>query len=123
MNYIYIVHNNICRFNWQNQNTMENATKPPGDNQDQSEAAVSLNTLSPECIYRLNSVFELMPPMVLRDHLIELYHNYIMNEHEALPYNFNQLAENLPLLLDFLKFAEQERKGQHSETVVTAGEE
>lgn len=100
---------------------MKNTTQPTGDNQDQSESAVSLSTLSTESIYRLNSFFELMPPLVLRDHLIELYHNYIHHEHEALPYNFNQLAENLPLFLDFLKFAEEERQVQVGKT--TTGEE
>jgi hypothetical protein len=83
--------------------------------------AIAKNGVTPELIYRLNSFFELMPPMVLRDHLIELYHNYIQHEYEALPYNFNQLAENLPLFLDFLKFAEEERNVQVGKT--TTGEE
>lgn len=81
------------------------------------------NILTQELIYRLDSFFELIPPLELRDHLIELYHHYILHEHEALPHNFNQLAEGLPLFLDFLKFADEERKGQHNESESTAGGE
>lgn len=64
--------------------------------------------VTPEIIYRLDSFFEFMPPHDFRDHLIELYHNYIMHEHDSLPYNFHQLAEGMSIFFDFLKFADEE---------------
>lgn len=68
----------------------------------------SRSHLTPEIIYRLDSFFEFMPPHEFRDHLIELYHNYIIHEYDSLPYNFRQLAEGMNIFFDFLKFADEE---------------
>jgi hypothetical protein len=81
------------------------------------------SSLSSEAIYRLTSFFDLMPPLEFRDHLLELYHNYIMHEHDSLPHNFSALAESLPLFLDFLKFADEVLKYPVSETATMAGGE
>lgn len=102
---------------------MENTTATSHTQKEHSNKVLSHSKLTPEVIYRLEAFFECMPPLEFRDHLIELYHHYILHEHEALPHNFNQLAEGLPLFLDFLKFADEERKGQHSESESTAGGE
>lgn len=80
--------------------------------------ALLKSSVTPETIYRLESLFEFMPPDELRDNLIELYHSYLLHEHDALPYNFKQLAEGMSIFLDFLKFVHKERtgsKGRRSE--------
>lgn len=71
--------------------------------------ALLKSSVTPETIYRLESLFEFMPPDELRDNLIELYHSYLLHEHDALPYNFKQLAEGMSIFLDFLKFVHKER--------------
>jgi hypothetical protein len=73
--------------------------------------ALSRSNVTPEIIYRLNNFFEFMPPDELRDNLIELYHSYLLHEHDTLPHNFKHLAEGLSIFLDFLKFAGKERTG------------
>ena len=71
--------------------------------------ALLKSSVTPETIYRLDSFFEFVPPDELRDNLIELYHNYLLHEHDSLPYNFKQLAEGMSIFLDFLKFVHKER--------------
>ena len=73
--------------------------------------ALLKSSVTPETIYRLSSFFEFMPPDELRDNLIELYHSYLLHEHDALPDNFKQLAEGMSIFLDFLKFVHKERMG------------
>jgi hypothetical protein len=49
-----------------------------------------------------------IPPHEFRESLIELYHSYVRNEHEILPYNFKDLAESMGVFLDVLKFMDEE---------------
>lgn len=77
---------------------MENVTcsKPPA--------------LTEETLYRLNSLFDFVPPHDLREYLLEFYHYYIIHEHESLPNNFSEMAEGMQILFDLLKFMEEEAK-------------
>lgn len=68
--------------------------------------------LAPEVVDQLESFFEFMPPSEFRNNLIELYHQYIFHQHECLPHNFKRFSESMIIFLDFLKAAEEERKGQ-----------
>lgn len=91
---------------------MENSTNQTQSDRDRSYCDLSLRIITPEIIHRLDSFFEFMPPHDFRDHLIELYHNYIMHEHDSLPHNFHQLAEGMSIFFDFLKFADEELSTQ-----------
>ena len=68
--------------------------------------------ITPELITQLNSFFEFVPPNEFRDNLIELYHQYIFHQHECLPHKFKRFSESMIIFIDFLKAAEEERKGQ-----------
>ena len=103
---------------------MEDNTKTIESQSDQDHLAnvLSRGSITPEMIDRLDSFFEFIPPDDFRDHLIELYHNYITHEHDSLPHNLHQLAEGMSIFFDFLKFAAEEYSCQHSATEPTAGE-
>jgi hypothetical protein len=94
---------------------MENSVNQTKSHHGHSGDTSPLRIITPEVIYRLDSFFEFMPLHDFRDHLIELYHNYIMHEHDSLPHNFHQLAEGMSIFFDFLKFADEECKYQRSE--------
>lgn len=64
--------------------------------------------LTPEVLIRLNDLFEFLPPTEFRNQLIEMYHLYILHEHESLPNDFARLAEGMIIFLDLLQFAAQE---------------
>lgn len=65
------------------------------------------STLSAEALCRLSSFLECVPPEELREHLLELYHQYLINEHESLPVNFSDMAQNMQMLFELLKFLAQ----------------
>lgn len=64
--------------------------------------------LTPEVLTRLSDFFEFLPPTEFRNQLIEMYHLYILHEHESLPNDFARLAEGMITFLDLLQFAAQE---------------
>ena len=64
--------------------------------------------VTPEIIYRLNNLLDSVEPGQFREYLLEIYHLYIIHEHDSLPYNFRELADGMLLLFDFLKFAQEE---------------
>jgi hypothetical protein len=88
---------------------MQDSTTQSLTDKDHLINAILKSSVTPETIYRLDSFFEFVPPDELRDNLIELYHNYLLHEHDSLPYNFKQLAEGMSIFLDFLKFVHRER--------------
>lgn len=65
---------------------------------------------SKEAIYQLDSLLEFVKPQDLREYLMEIYHQYIIREHEMLPGNFTEIAQSLKVLLEFLKFLEEEQR-------------
>jgi hypothetical protein len=62
-----------------------------------------------EIIYQLNLLFTIAPPGEFRETLIEIYHSYIIREHEMLPLNFHTMAHHVNALIEFLKLADKER--------------
>lgn len=70
--------------------------------------------ITPEIIFRLNSLLDFAEPEEFRENLIELYHMYIIHEHDSLPCNFKELAECMQILFDFLKFASEELKNRRT---------
>jgi hypothetical protein len=60
-------------------------------------------------LYRLSNLLDCVPPEELREHLLELYHQYIIHEHESLPNNFSNMAEGMQMLFDLLKFLGEKR--------------
>lgn len=69
-------------------------------------------SLTPELIDRLENLFDFVPPDALREYLLEIYHQYIIRGHASLPNNFSDMAEGMQLLFDFLKFLQEEQKGE-----------
>lgn len=65
--------------------------------------------ITPEIIDGLSRLFDDAPPHELRDHLLEIYHVYIIHEHKLLPGDFEKIARNMYLLTNFLRVAEKER--------------
>jgi len=63
-----------------------------------------------EAIYRFDNLLEFAAPNELREYLLEIYHHYIIHEHERLPCNFSDMAESMQILFDLLKFLEEEKK-------------
>ncbi len=55
----------------------------------------------------LQDLFSSAPPAQLRQSLQEIYHTYIIQNHEMLPLNFTRIATNMYHLLDFLEKAEK----------------
>ena len=66
--------------------------------------------LSEAMIERLDHLLEVSPPGELRNSLLEIYHTYIIHEHEALPLNFNKIAMGMYLLIECLTLAEMEQQ-------------
>lgn len=63
---------------------------------------------------RLENFFELVKPDEFRNQLIEMFHSYILHEHESLPYDFRHVVEGMMIFFDFLKFAQEEYDKQSS---------
>ncbi len=68
----------------------------------------SYRHLTPEIVERLNNLLEFTQPGDLREHLLEIYHSYILRGYDSLPGNFKELADGVQMLLDFLKLAQKE---------------
>lgn len=66
--------------------------------------------LTEETIRQLDHLLEFAHPQDVRNTLIEIYHLYIIHEHETLPLDFKKMAEHLYFLIAFLKIAEMEIK-------------
>ena len=64
--------------------------------------------LTEHLIWQFDGVLEAAPPAELRDHLLEVYQRFLIKEHEFLPVDFQKLAGNLYILLDFLTLADKE---------------
>jgi hypothetical protein len=77
--------------------------------------------LTEETLYRLNNLLQFVSPDDLREYLLEIYHQYIIHEHENLPNNFSEMAGRLQILFDFLKFLEEEMQSESS-TLVCNGD-
>jgi hypothetical protein len=75
--------------------------------EDYREVKVSRSSLlTDEIIHQLDGVLNFASPGEFRDTLIEIYHVYILREHQMLPGNFNDMAGQLYVLIDFFKMME-----------------
>jgi hypothetical protein len=58
--------------------------------------------LSCEDIEALDRLFQSVSPNELREHLLEIYHTYLIHAHNSLPLDFERLSLNLYLLISCL---------------------
>ena len=68
--------------------------------------------LTPAILEKLDGLLESAPPHELRDDLLEIYHAYIIHEHQALPLHFEKLATHIHLLIDCLGSVDTEFKNE-----------
>ena len=64
--------------------------------------------LTEHLIWQFDGVLDAMSPGELRDNILEVYQRFLIKEHEFLPVDFQKLASNLYILIDFLTLAEKE---------------
>ncbi|UII31114.1 hypothetical protein LVD17_22745 [Fulvivirga ulvae] len=67
-----------------------------------------------ELIRLFDNLLDFAPVPELRQTLIEVYHKYIISEHQMLPEDFNKIAANMYFLIDFLNDVEKEMKRNNS---------
>jgi hypothetical protein len=58
--------------------------------------------LNAAAIQTLDTLLDSTNPQELREDLLELYHSYIVHEHQALPLDFDRMANNLNRLFETL---------------------
>lgn len=58
--------------------------------------------LNEEIVRRFDNFFTSIDPLDFRNTLLEIYHNYLIREHQALPVNFDQMAIQMYLFIDLL---------------------
>jgi hypothetical protein len=61
-----------------------------------------------EMVRHLHTLLRSHRPIILYHTLLELYQRYIINEHDALPVNFDDIAATVYILSEFLKDLEDE---------------
>lgn len=67
--------------------------------------------LTEDVIQRLDHILDFAPPEEYRDTLIEIYHTYIRHEYETLPLTFEEMADQMYFLMEFLSTASREMNG------------
>ena len=63
--------------------------------------------LTPDIINELDSLLDFSPPEAFRKSILKVYLQYIINEHEALPNDFENVACDFSMLIDFFTMAEE----------------
>lgn len=61
-----------------------------------------------ELVNQLDNLVSFSPPGTIRKSILKVYLQFIINEHEALPIDFDEIACDLYMLIDFLTRAEEE---------------
>lgn len=81
-------------------------------NKNNDDSADFLNeiSLSRDAIEALDGLFQSVSPGELREHLLEIYHTYLIHAHHSLPLDFEKLSMNLYLLISCLGTMEDETK-------------
>lgn len=64
--------------------------------------------LNEEIVRQFDNFFSSVRPSDLRDTLIEIYHNYVVHEHQAFPIEFDRMSMQMYLLIDLLKRIDSE---------------
>lgn len=78
-------------------------------NDESADFLKSMN-LSREDIEALDRLFQSVSPKELREHLLEIYHTYLIHAHHSLPLDFEKLSLNLYLLISCLGTLENGKK-------------
>ena len=66
--------------------------------------------LTTKILTELDELLQFAPPEGLRNTLSEVYHSYIIREHETLPTNFESMANDMYFLFNFLDITIKEYK-------------
>jgi hypothetical protein len=59
--------------------------------------------LTEEMIQQLDHIFDFAPPEEYRNTLIEIYHTYLIHEHDGFPINFDEMSGHMYFLIDFFR--------------------
>jgi len=59
--------------------------------------------LNEEIVKELDNFFSSVRPTDLRNTLLEIYHNYVIHEHQAFPIDFDRMAVHMYLFIDLLR--------------------
>lgn len=65
--------------------------------------------LTSNLVEKISRLLDQAPAHELRDHLQEIYHTYIIREHNALPVNFEKIAMNIHMLIECFTLAANEK--------------
>ena len=63
--------------------------------------------LTQEIVSELDSLLSFSPPKAIRQSLLKVYLQYIISEHESLPNDFEGIACDFYLLIEFFAAAEE----------------
>jgi uncharacterized protein YllA (UPF0747 family) len=63
--------------------------------------------LNEDVVKNIDDMFSFASPRQYRDALLEIYHMYILHEHQKLPADFADIASRMILMMDFLKACEE----------------
>jgi len=72
--------------------------------------------LNEEIVRELDNFFSSIRPSDLRNTLLEIYHSYVIHEHQAFPIDFDRMAVHMHLLIDLLRRIEEARSSYSEET-------
>lgn len=64
-----------------------------------------------EMVKRLDDLLSFSPPGQMRQSLLTVYLQYIIDEHDVLPIDFEDIATDFWFLIEFFNTAEKELKG------------
>jgi hypothetical protein len=78
-------------------------------------------SLSSEAIEALDGLFESAPPRELREHILEIYHTYLIHAHYGLLLDFEKLARNMYMLVGCLGTLEEEEEEEKQKQNKTDG--
>lgn len=73
--------------------------------------------LTEEIVQQLDGILDAASPDEYRDTLIEIYHIYLINEHDCLPGNFKHMAGQMYFLIDFFRKVSEEMKVESTSTI------
>ncbi len=73
--------------------------------------------LTEQTVEHFDHFIEAVSPGELRENLLEIYHMYIIKEYDALPTNFNDMANDMFILFDFLKKLDDQLNDKNNELV------
>ena len=68
-----------------------------------SSAVPPFTNLTRESIKQLDALFESASPLKLRESVLEIYHVYLIHNHDILPIDFDSISLNIYHLIQCLK--------------------